>query len=139
MDFLIGIALALGVGIFAALVGLDRERAFYSTVLIVVASYYLLFAAMGASAPVLRLEILLFVPFALLAVIGFRNSEWWIAAGLVAHGIFDFLRVGHISNPGVPGFWPDFCMGFDVFAGAWLAALIVRRGRERRDASSGPA
>ena len=49
MEYLIGVILSLAVAGFAAVVGFDRERAFYPTVLIVVASYYILFAAMGAS------------------------------------------------------------------------------------------
>ena len=35
MDYLIGVALALGVSVFAALAGFDRDRAFYPTLLMV--------------------------------------------------------------------------------------------------------
>src|SRR3954470_5341909 len=44
MAYLVGAGLALVVAAFAALTGLDRDRAFYATVLIVVAHYYDLFA-----------------------------------------------------------------------------------------------
>src|SRR5689334_18548816 len=47
MEYAIGIVLALIVSCFARVTGLDRDRAFYSTLAIVVASYYVLFAAMG--------------------------------------------------------------------------------------------
>ena len=47
MEYLIGLLLAVIVVVFSALVGLDRERSFYVTTLIVVASYYALFAVMG--------------------------------------------------------------------------------------------
>ncbi len=40
MDYLIGLFLSLGVAALATIIGLDRERAFYPTVLIVIASYY---------------------------------------------------------------------------------------------------
>lgn len=43
----IGSLLSLVVSVFARSVGLDRDRAFYPTVLIVTASYYVLFAVMG--------------------------------------------------------------------------------------------
>ncbi len=46
---LVGAFLAFGVGLFATAVGLDRDRAFYPTVTIVIASYYALFAVMRAS------------------------------------------------------------------------------------------
>src|SRR5437763_15985206 len=49
MEYLIGVILTLAVVAFAAVIGFDRERAFYPTVLIVIASYYSLFAVMGAS------------------------------------------------------------------------------------------
>jgi hypothetical protein len=43
MPYLVWIVLSLGVALFARRVGLDRDRAFYPTVLIVIASYYVLF------------------------------------------------------------------------------------------------
>jgi hypothetical protein len=49
MPFVIGIVLSLSVAVFARGVGFDRDRAFYPTVLIVIASYYVLFAAMTGS------------------------------------------------------------------------------------------
>jgi hypothetical protein len=49
MPYVIGIVLSVGVALFARYVGLDRDRAFYPTVVIVVALYYVLFAAMSGS------------------------------------------------------------------------------------------
>ena len=63
MAFIIGVWLALGVAALAAGVGLDRERAFYSTVLIVVASYYDLFAVMGGVPSALGPETVVFAVF----------------------------------------------------------------------------
>ena len=40
MEYLIGLILSLAVAGSAAVIGFDRERAFYPTVLIVIASYY---------------------------------------------------------------------------------------------------
>jgi hypothetical protein len=39
MPYVIGIVLSLGVAFFAKSVGFDRDRAFYPTLLIVIASY----------------------------------------------------------------------------------------------------
>jgi hypothetical protein len=39
MEFLIGVILPSAVAACAAVIGFDRERAFYPTVLIVIASY----------------------------------------------------------------------------------------------------
>jgi hypothetical protein len=52
----------------ATAVGLDRDRAFYPTVTIVITSYYALFAVMGASAHALVLESLVGSAFVAVAV-----------------------------------------------------------------------
>ena len=67
----------------------------------------------------------IFAIFAGLAALGFRWSLWAVAAGLAAHGLFDVFRHLALAGRGVPGWWPDFCMGFDVAAGAWLALLLA--------------
>lgn len=121
MAFGIGVLLAIGVGIFATTVRLDRDRAFYATVLIVVASYYALYAVMAGSTTALAFEALPIAAFVLAAVIGFRSSLWIVAAGLVAHGLFDLVHGRLIANPGVPTWWPPFCAGYDVAAGLYLA------------------
>jgi len=129
MSFVIGSVLALGVGVFATIVGLDRDRAFYSTVLIVIASYYLLFAAMAGAPSVMILEAIVFAAFAAAAAIGFRMNMWFVVAGLVAHGVQDFFHGHAIANPGMPEWWPAFCGSYDVVAGGYLALLLILRGR----------
>lgn len=127
MEYLVGIFLSLATVVFAAVVGLDRERSFYSTVLFVIATYYVLFAVMGASRRILMIEIVIAGGFFLFGVIGFKGNLWLVAVALVGHGIFDFVRPGLISNPGVPRWWPGFCMAFDVIFGGWLALQLLRR------------
>jgi hypothetical protein len=127
---LIGVSLALAVGIFATAIGLDRDRAFYPTVTIVIAAYYTLFAVMGASTHTLILEVSVGAVFLLLAAYGFKTSLWVVAAALAAHGILDLVHGSVIPNPGVPAWWPGFCLGYDVAAAAYLTWLI-RRGRIR--------
>lgn len=135
MEYLVGILLSLGTIVLAAVIGFARERSFYSTVLIVIATYYVLFAAMGAERRTLVIEIVIASGFILFAVLGFRGSLWLVAAALVGHGIFDFIRPSLIANPGVPHWWPGFCMAFDVLFGGWLAFLLLQR---RNFPHSGP-
>jgi hypothetical protein len=56
MPYVIGIVLSVGVALLARSVGFDRDRAFYPTVMIVIASYYVLFAAMSGSLETVLLE-----------------------------------------------------------------------------------
>jgi hypothetical protein len=126
MEYLIGVILSLAVAGSAAVVGFDRERAFYPTVLIVIASYYVLFAAMGASRRGLIIEIVVAGGFSLVAVLGFRRNFWLVVAALIGHGVFDFVHHFFIANPGVPHWWPGFCLAFDALLGVLLAVRLIR-------------
>jgi hypothetical protein len=126
MEFLVGAVLALSVGLSATFLGLDRDRAFYPTVMIVIASYYALFAVMGGSAHALAIESIVIVVFLGASIAGFRTSLWLVVAALAGHGLFDFIHGHLIVNPGVPAWWPSFCLSYDVVAAAYLAWLLLR-------------
>jgi hypothetical protein len=126
VEYLIGVILSLAVAGFATVIGLDRERAFYPTVLIVIASYYVLFAVMGASRRTLVIEIVVASGFLLFGVLGFRRNVWFTVAAIIGHGVFDFVHHWFIENPGVPPWWPGFCLTFDVIVGVWWAVRLMR-------------
>lgn len=127
LPYVVGIVVSIGLVIFARSTGFDRDRAFYPTVLIVVASYYVLFAVMGDTIRTVILESVIMVGFALAAVAGFRSSMWIVVAGLAAHGVFDLFVHGRIlDNAGVPAWWPGWCLSFDVGASACVAWLLNR-------------
>jgi hypothetical protein len=132
---LVGTLSAVAVGLFAHLIGYDRDRAFYATVLTVVGALYVLFAVIAGGQGLVP-EIAFFVVFATLAAIGFRSSLWVVAAGLALHGVFDFVRSQFIAAPGAPLWWPAFCGSYDLVAALGLAALLLasRPGRESRTA-----
>ena len=127
MAYLIGAVLALAICGIATLAGLDRDRAFYPTLTIVIASYYALFAIMGGSLRALMIESIVITVFLLTAIAGFKWNLWLIVAALCAHGVFDFVHGYVISNPGVPRWWPAFCLTYDVAAAAYLGWLLTRR------------
>lgn len=122
--FLIGVALALAVGAFATWVGFDRERSFYPTVLIVVGSYYVLFAVEGSTPSILVGEVVGMAAFAAAAILGFRSSLWIVMGGLFVHGIFDMVHDRILANAGTPAWWPAFCAAFDVTAAAYSALRL---------------
>jgi hypothetical protein len=127
LAYLIGAMLALAVGGSSTAVGLDRDRAFYPTVLIVIASYYALFAVMGGSTHALVVEAVVAAVFLVVAIVGFKYSLWLVVAALAAHGILDLFHGQVIANPGVPAWWPAFCLAYDGVAAAYLASLLLRR------------
>ena len=126
MEILIGIALALAVSLSATFIGFDKDRAFYPTLMVVIASYYGLFAIMGGSIQALALDSAGVAFFLLLAIAGFKHSLWLVVAALFGHGVFDFAHGHLIANPGVPAWWPGFCLAYDVTAAGYLAWLLLR-------------
>jgi hypothetical protein len=124
---LIGVLLAISVGVFATGLNLDRDRAFYPVVMIVIAALYALFAVMGASTHTLVLESLVGAVFVAVAVSGFRWSLWAVVAALAAHGVFDLTHGIFFANASVPGWWPKCCLVYAVTVAAYLAWLLKSR------------
>jgi hypothetical protein len=44
----------------------------------------------------------------------------------MGHGVFDFFHGHVVSNPGVPAWWPMFCLTYDITAAIYLAWLLCR-------------
>ena len=127
MEYLIGTGLAATVFLLATFVGFDKDRAFYSLLLLVVASYYALFAIMSGSVATLLLESFIIAAFLAAAVLGFKRNLWILVAGFFAHGVFDGFHDYLISNPSVPPWWPGFCLAFDVAIAAGLVWVLAAR------------
>ena len=94
--------------------------------MIVIASYYGLFAVMGGSIQALAMESLVIVGFFLASILGFTFNLWLVVGALFVHGIFDFFHAHVISNPGVPAWWPMFCLAYDISAAGYLTWLLIR-------------
>ncbi len=103
MPYLIGVGLAVAVfSLLARLVGFDRDRAFYPTVMIVIASYYGLFAVMGGSMRALGLESVAMAGFLLVTILGFKLNLWWVVGALFAHGVLIFSTAALSPIPACP-------------------------------------
>lgn len=126
MEFAIGIVLGAVIALSTTAIGFARDRSFYPTVLIVIASYYGLFAVMGGSVRTVATEVVPMAAFFGLAVAGFKRSGWLVAIGLFGHAIFDFFHGHFIDNPGVPIWWPGFCLSIDFTLGAFLSFYLFR-------------
>lgn len=121
-----GLAIVLAVG--ARITRADQDRSFFPTILIVIATYYVLFAFMSSEAIVE--EIVVASVFTIAAIAG--GIVWPVLVGMAIflHGVFDFLRPAVISNSGVPAWWPAFCGSVDILLGAWVIGLSLKRTTE---------
>lgn len=126
MEIIIGVVLAVVVGISLTFIGMDRDRALYPAIMIVIAGLYELFALIGGSSQALIFESICAVVFIALSVAGFKSTLWIVVFALAAHGVFDIFHGQVVHNPGVPVWWPGFCSAYDITAAAYLAWLVSR-------------
>ena len=68
------------------------------------------------------------------SLLGFKRNLWIVVVALFAHGVFDLVHGLVIANPGVPDWWPMFCLAYDVVAAAYLAMLLTRSSRMKGSA-----
>jgi uncharacterized membrane protein HdeD (DUF308 family) len=116
----IGLLLAVGIAALARFTRFDEDRSFYSTILIIIASYYVLFAVLGGSRHALGWELVIGVVFSAVAIIGALVLPALVGIGIIAHGLFDLVHDVLITNSGVPTWWPSFCGSIDVSLGLWV-------------------
>lgn len=120
---LVGVLTAVAIAVFAKSTRFDQDRSFYPTVLIVIASYYVLFAVMGGSPHALVWELVVAVAFSAVAIVGGLYLPLLVGVGIVAHGLFDLVYFTMMENAGVPDWWPGFCGSLDVVLGLWVIGL----------------
>ena len=131
-----GIGLAVVAGALARRVGFDRDRSFYPVILTVIASYYVLFAVMAEGHTGLWFELIISTLFAAAAIVGFRTSLWIVVAGLMMHGVFDFAHDILLSGKGVPAWWPNFCLAYDLSAALGLTEMLLLWNHRTIDATA---
>lgn len=125
-----GVLLAVVVAAFGKVTQFEQDRGFYPTVLIIIASYYVLFAILGGSSHALLWESVVAVAFSAIAVFGSLRFPLLAGAAIAAHGLFDLVHHVIIQNPGVPSWWPIFCASVDVPLGLWVMSLYRLRSNE---------
>ena len=123
----VGVLIAVGIAALAKFTRFDEDRSFYFTVLVIIASYYVLFAVLGGSDLALVWELVIAAAFSTVAIVGALHAPTLVGIGIIAHGLFDFVHDGIIENPGVPTWWPSFCGSVDVLLGLWVVILTRSR------------
>lgn len=125
----VGVLLAVGVAALGKFTRFDEDRSFYSTVLVIIASYYVLFATLGGPGHALVWELVVAVGFSAVAIIGALYLSMLVGIGITAHGLFDLVHHVLIENPGVPTWWPSFCGSIDVALGLWVVTITPSRAK----------
>lgn len=128
MSAIIGILLGITIVALGRFAAMDRDRAYYPVALIVIGSYYVLFAIMADDRAAVWIELVFASLFATVAVVGFRSSLWIVVAGLALHGVFDFTRHLIVPGSGIPPWWPAFCGAIDIAIATGLLAILLRQG-----------
>ena len=131
MEIIAGLITALAIVGLGYATRQGRSLSFYSSVLIVIALGYVLFAVMNGSPRTIIVESAIAAVFIAVAVAGTRSSTLYAAAllmagGLAAHGVYDLVHSAVVSNPVVPTWWPVFCGVVDVGLGGWVIVLLNR-------------
>ena len=118
----IGAVMAIVLAVLSRVTKFDKDRSFFATLLIVIATYYVLFAFLSFES--LFVEIAVASAFSVVALAGALRWPMLVGVGILMHGVFDFFHVYLIANSGVPEWWPAFCAGFDIVFGIWVIYLV---------------
>jgi hypothetical protein len=138
IGFVVIVVLYLSIGVMAAAgcVAIGRrflrpaqEQVFYGGFLVLIAAFYLAFAAYFQLATAWRVESVAFVAFAVAGAIGARVPALLIV-GYTLHGLWDFLHElqqhGALSAFGsgelttVPLAYGIFCAAFDLYVAGYV-------------------
>ncbi len=152
LGFVVIVVLYLAVGLMAAAGAIfiarkifapKQEQVFYAMFLIMIAGFYLAFAAYFGSAPAWRLETAAVILFAATGLLGARfplfliagyslHGLWDLVHELQAHGAWSAFEPGRLTA--IPLAYGIFCAAFDICVASyvfarraeWVAAWKVR-------------
>ncbi|MCB1049512.1 MAG: hypothetical protein H6510_12515 [Acidobacteria bacterium] len=132
LPFAVGILLAIVLAFGAKLTGAEKDRSFFPTLMIVIATYYVLFAVMAGQGIVS--EILIAALFSLAGMWGAQRMPLLVGSAIFLHGVFDFVRPFFLANHGAPDWWPGFCGSVDIPLGAWVMWFSLRSTQPKNSA-----
>lgn len=116
-----GVALSLLLIVSAKLSRFDKDISFFPSILIFIASLYVLFAAMAGHS-IIR-EVGFASVFVLLAIYGAYKSLFVVGLGILLHGVYDILHIVKFKEIVAPTWWAPFCVAVDCLLGIWVMYL----------------
>lgn len=137
LAFTIGIALALYAIVRFRGTKLEKKKWVYPALLATFPFYYFVFAIYATDYDALINEILVGLAFIAIAYTAYKLQRIValivLAAGYIAHAVYDVVHNHIFINEGTPSWWPEFCGAVDGLIGIYLMylALSVRvRGNQ---------
>ena len=124
----IGLCLALFIILAGKYSRFDRDTSYFPVLLIVIASYYVLFAIMQNQSIVF--ELMVASCFLFLAVFCAKKAPIVIGIALIMHGLYDILHVFVLKHQVAPHWWGEFCASVDIVLGIWV--IYLKRSEQTR-------
>ncbi|EAU39756.1 hypothetical protein FP2506_00040 [Fulvimarina pelagi HTCC2506] len=125
MSLITGLLLGVISIIAMRMTGIERQRGTWVTTVLAIASFYVVFAVEYGNHSTLIIHTIIAAVSAFFAVLATATNAWWLAATLIAHGVFD-LAAGRILPDPSPSWWGPFCVGVDLTLGVWLTSMVYR-------------
>lgn len=119
---LIGVILAVALLAAVASVGLHRDRAFYTAILIGVAAFYPVFAIERLDYSAALVQLLVAGGFVALALSGYRAGAQALGSVFLIHALYDVVALPLGIH--APLLWPELCLSFDLVFAAAARALL---------------
>lgn len=106
-----------------ALLPLQWSQMLAAGILALIGGVYIGFAAVDGRPWIITLETCVALLFAVGAMAALALSPWWIAAGYIAHGLWDWLHHTPAFDHTVPRWYIPLCAAYDVLAGVGLLLI----------------
>lgn len=129
------VALTLGIIIAFIAIAMAKDlelppRAF-AVSLVALPGVYMLFALSVGDMAALGLELAYGLPYFVFGYVcftrGFKGSGFVVTALWIIHAAYDVYHHALVDNAGVPGWYPAFCLGFDLMMVVYLTRLVARQ------------
>ena len=112
---------AVGVVWFGRKQTLFTERLYLSLVLIVIALIYVAFGIYDGDKTHLREELIGLALYGSFAMLGQKQSVWWLVVGMVGHALWDWAHQPQMLEGYVPNWYRNYCILVDLLLAGYIA------------------
>lgn len=125
---IIGVIAAVVSMVVLQLIPYEKRNDILAVLLAGIAGIYVGFALMDGHTVEIVIESIAAAAFILVALFGRWKSAYYIGAGFILHGVWDWLHHAVIDTKVVNGY-PDFCAIYDIIVGAYCLVYCFVKAR----------